>query len=200
METEILEKKRKKTVAPQRMSLAKFVHWKSLQEDQYKYEWNNGIVEKNEIRTKHSEWFIMKNINRAFAQTEAYQLGGGITTNPDVRINEEKLRIPDMAFLTKEQIQIGANQADEVAFDQALIPSFAIEIISPNDKVYHVKRKLLEYFNAGVLAVWYIYPPINEVDVYVSPKDITICTDQDTCTAAPALDDFAMTVQDIFAK
>ena len=200
METEILEKKRKKTVAPQRMSLAKFVHWKSLQEDQYKYEWNNGIVEKNEIRMKHSEWFIMDNINRAFAQTEAYQSGGGIITNPDVRINEEKLRIPDMAFLTKEQIQIGANQADEVAFDQALIPSFAIEIISPNDKVYHVKRKLLEYFNAGVLAVWYIYPPINEVDVYVSPKDITICTDQDTCTAAPALDDFAMTVQDIFAK
>ena len=206
MEMTVLEKKKRKrpirrVAGKQKLSLAEFIVWKDEQEDRYKYEWNNGVIEKNEDRMKRSEWFIMENVNRAFTHTEAYELRGSIITTPDIRVNEEQLRIPDMAFLTRQQIQVAANQVgNELEFDQALIPSFVIEIISPNDKVYHVKRKLLEYFNAGVLAVWYIYPPMNEVDVYVSPKDITICTDQDTCTATPALSDFSMTVQNIFAK
>ena len=60
--------------------------------------------------------------------------------------------------------------------------------------------KLHEYFDAGVQVVWWVYPLYKEVYVYTSPKTVTICTDDDTLSAAPALPELTMTVAELFRK
>ena len=184
---------RKKAPHPtkKRMSLPRFIEWVDQQEDGYKYEWKQGVVEKKETMIKKSEWPIVDNIYRVFVTTEAYRKGGNIITTPASQLDEQTLRYPDMAFLTKEQIRDSNPDANPIA-------SFMIELISPTDQVYSVKKKLQEYFGAGVQVVWYIYPAQQQVEVYHSSKEIAICTDDDRCSAAPAVADLSLTPRQIF--
>ena len=108
-------------------------------------------------------------------------------------MDEQTLRCPDLAFLTKEQIR-------ESDLDSNPIAAFVIELISPTDQVYAMKKKLQEYFTAGVQVVWYIYPSLRQVEVYHSPKQVAIGTDDDVCSAAPAVDDLSITPRQLFAQ
>lgn len=179
--------------APERMSLSRFIAWVDQQEDGYKYEWKQGVVEKYETMIKKSEWPIVDNIYRAFITTKAFHAGGNLITTPASQLDERTLRYPDLAFLTKAQIR-------DAQPDEHPIASFMIEIVSPSDQVGSVKTKLQEYFAAGVQVVWYVIPGLQQVEVYHSPKDIVICTHDDPCSAAPAVADLSLTPRQIFAQ
>ena len=174
------------------MSLSRFMEWVDQQEDGYKYEWKEGVVEKNETMIKKSEWPIVQNISRAFTKTSAYETEGELLTTPASWLDPQTLRYPDLAFLTKEQIRGSDPKISTIA-------SFVIELISPTDQVYAMKKKLQEYFEAGVQVVWYVYPSLRQVEVYHSPKEVTICTDDDACSAAPAVSDLSLTPRQMFA-
>lgn len=60
--------------------------------------------------------------------------------------------------------------------------------------------KLNEYFNAGVQVVWQVIPVTETVKVYTSPKNVTICSDSDICSAAPVLADFQIPAHQVFGK
>lgn len=194
METAILEKKkRRKSQAGRRMSLTRYQEWVKEQEDGYKYEWNNGVIEKSEYTMRNTERKIVKKLSRAFTKTKVYDHGGELMAETECLLPSNSIRIPDLAFFTESQI-------DASAVGEQPIPAWVIEIISKNDNANRVKNKLNEYFDAGVQVVWHIYPALEIIEVYTSLKDVTICTDRDTCTAAPALDDFSLTVQEVFNK
>ncbi|TAG58895.1 MAG: Uma2 family endonuclease, partial [Runella slithyformis] len=113
----------------------------------------------------------------------------------DVMISETppagiQLRRPDMAFFTDEQIN---SENDE------LIPEFYIKVISPNDQIKDVKKKIKEYFKNGVRVVWVVLPEEDMVEVYTSVRDIKVCMEQDICSAAPVLDDFQISVEELLA-
>lgn len=99
-----------------------------------------------------------------------------------------QLRRPDMAFFTDEQIN---SEGDEP------IPEFCIEIISSNDQINDVKKKIKEYFKHGVRVVWVVLPEEDIVEVYTSVKDVTICLEQDICSTEPVLNDFKISVDDL---
>jgi Uma2 family endonuclease len=93
---------------------------------------------------------------------------------------------PDMAYFTDAQIK---------ADDEESIPEFCIDVISSNDQINDVKAKLREYFKHGVRVVWLILPEQEMVEVYTSVKDVTICLDDDCCSARPVLADFEISVR-----
>jgi Uma2 family endonuclease len=173
-----------------KMSLRDFLDWER-EPDGWKYEWNNGIIEINEVSMRNTERGIVQHIIRAFTKTQAYQSQAELLPETDCLLPSGQVRRPDIAYFTYEQIQASARGEQPV-------PPFAIELISKNDRVGKVDEKLAEYFASGVLCVWHILPESSRVKVYTSLKDVQICSDEDVCSARPALD-FTIRAEEIFA-
>ncbi|MEZ4934228.1 MAG: Uma2 family endonuclease [Saprospiraceae bacterium] len=72
-----------------------------------------------------------------------------------------------------------------------------IEIISKNDVINKVNKKMIDYRNAGVPVVWHILPDYKEVHVYHGTK-MKIYKGKEVVSAAPVLPDFEMEVDAIF--
>ncbi len=196
----VLEKKavRKRTPRPARksrwegrtMTLEQFMAWEPRTVG-LKLEWNNGRIE-TEYRMKQSERIIIDNIVTRFNTTAAYKAGNRIMAEAEVRLSSvSTYRQPDACYLTREQIK-SPDTASEVV-------SFIVEVISPSNTSFQVNEKVGEYFQADTQVVWLIYPDSREVWVFTGPKNVTICTDTDVCSAQPAVPELQMTVNEIFA-
>ncbi|MFN3850505.1 MAG: Uma2 family endonuclease [Spirosomataceae bacterium] len=178
----------KKAVLP--TTLEEFENWEP--NDGFKYEWNDGELIKFEgMKRKHLK--LVKILNRLFSKTKAYEAGGELICEQDVMLTGIQLRRPDLAYFSGEQID-NSDEGDEP------IPAFAIEIISTHDQLNDVKRKLREYFKHGVKVVWLIYPEDKIVEVFTSFKNVKICTDDDVCSASPVMNDFEITVNQLFVQ
>ena len=74
-----------------RISLKTFLRDYSDKEDGYKYEWNDGIIEKtNSMNQEQTAIYLL--LSRLFCQTEAFQNGGGLTAETDMRTLKKQLR------------------------------------------------------------------------------------------------------------
>lgn len=173
------------------MTFDKFVQWEP-QLNGLKYEWNNGIIEVD-YAVKIEVRYILDNIIRKFVQTASFQDGNSLMAEADCTFTSlGTLRRPDACYLTKEQIR-NPQQAPEA-------PAFVIELVSPSNRGGSMEKKMTEYFKAGSQVVWHIFPEIEQVWVFTSPKTVKICTDQDSCSAAPAVPELELTVDEIFKK
>ena len=163
----------------------------SDREDGYKYEWNNGIVEKTARTMNRDQSKIQEEILAYFYSNPQFrQLGAFIVEFDMFMPTINRTRRADMAFLTRQQM-------NNVTKGDTSVASFAIEIISLHDKINEFETKLKEYFANGVQVVWQIIPLSETVKVYTSVKNVQICQGNDVCSAAPALPNFQMTVADI---
>jgi Uma2 family endonuclease len=80
------------------------------------------------------------------------------------------IRLPDAAFVSWDRIP--DRPYSEVA------PDLAVEVLSESNTAAEMRRKLGEYFGAGVRLVWYVEPDRKEVEVYTSPRrKATVGTD-----------------------
>lgn len=164
---------------------------KYLERKTYKYEWKQGWVEKRDYM-KPDERYIIDNIIRKYIQTKGFQQGNSIMAEADCYLSTlEAYRRPDAAYLTREQIK-HPDTAPEA-------PALVIEVSSPSNTDLTNKKKLLEYLEAGVQMVWYIYPQIKQVWIHTSPSSVTVCQEGDTCQADPAVPGLAISVEEIFA-
>lgn len=190
--TAIDQSKQKKTVAkPRRVSKARFLREYADREDGYKYEWNNGIIEKTEsMNQQQAEIYFV--LLACFQKTNAAKAGGGLITETDMYTSEIQLRRPDISFYSGEQRQLMKNGENQVS-------AWVVEVISTNDQANLINKKLDEYFLAGVQVVWHIYPESKQVHVFTSPEQVTICRGKKVCSAAPALWDMEISAEELFA-
>ena len=169
-----------------------FLQW-DQPEGNYKYEWVDGTLEKTEYMMKNTERLIVYKIKRALTQSNFYKNGGDLFCETAVPVSETRARIPDVSFFTKGQILDSAQGKQPV-------PAFAIEIISPNESGFKIEQKALDYFGAGVRVLWQIYPNVGLVRVLTSPRDVQVCLEQDVCTAAPAISDLQISVEELLSQ
>lgn len=162
----------------------------SDREDGYKYEYNEGEIEKTESKMKINQYYIVNNLTRRFTRTKAFSNGDALAIETEQITLPNRLRRPDLHYLSAQKIKTG----DESVSD------FLIEIISEHDNIKKVYKKLEEYFAAGVKVVWLVFPDLDQVHIYTSIFDVTICKDDKVCSAAPVLQDFEMTAGEIFAR
>jgi len=169
-------------------TLIEFIEWEQPN-DGFKYEWNDGEIIKF-AGMNRKQIFIFDVLNLLFIEKGLYKKGSFIAGS-DVQLTGIQMRRPDIAYFTREQVYQGREGVD-------IIPDFVIEVISSGDKLIDVENKLIAYFKAGVKVVWHIIPAQEVVYVYTSRSDVKICFDKDICSAKPVLEDFEISVEDIF--
>lgn len=79
------------------------------------------------------------------------------------------------------------------------VAPWVAEIISPTDRAGDINAKVIEYFKAGVKVVWHIFPQLKKVDVFTAPDKATICSGKTVCSGTPALPDFEVSAEELFA-
>lgn len=194
----ILEKAKPATPKPKGKKPA-HISWEEFQrkylsrEDKFKYEWVNGMVEKTERTMNQYQIFIATNLMRFFFELfNEKKVSGLLTKETDTLFLETIHRRPDMAWFSEKQLAF-------MAYGENQVPAFVIEIISSNDQINKVQKKMKNYRDAGVEVVWQIFPELLEVNVFHGSKMTTLSGDE-VCPAAPALPEFALKVSDIFKK
>ncbi len=178
------------TYAGQRMDKADFLRWES--DDNYVYEYNDGLLEPT-TSMRQDENRLLTHLENVFFKTEAFKEGDRLRPEMDCWLTEKQMRRPDVAYYSAAHLSL-------MDVGERVVPSFVIEFSSENDDTLKDLKKLHEYFNAGVQVVWWVYPVFDVVYAYTSPKAVTICTDNDILSAAPALPELQMTVAELFRR
>ena len=123
----------------------------------------------------------------------------GYVVGPDgmMRIAPHMVRIPDVSFISWERL--GSRFVPSTPIPD-LYPDLAVEIISAGNSKKEMRRKLREYFAAGVPLVWYIYPETRTALVYTSPKKVTEIQEDGTLDGGVVLPGFTLPLADLFRK
>jgi Uma2 family endonuclease len=127
----------------------------------------------------------------------AHRLGKVFGSDGMFRLEPEQIRIPDVAFISKERF--AGRDVPPTAFWE-LGCDLAIEVISPSNTRREMERKLSDYFAAGIAAVWLIYPKTREVAAYTSPHHSVILRSDDVLDGGAVLPGFSVAVSQLFAE
>ena len=161
-------------------------------EDNFKYEWLNGTIEKTRKLTADKQVHILNNLRLPFYKLLINnEIRGSFPAKLDTHI-ASTIRIPDLCYFTPQQDY-------DAAYDGHPVSEFMIEVVSPSDKINDYASKLRDYKAAGVKVIWLIFPHVEEVYVYEG-KTMTIQSGLDICSALPVLPNFEITAADIFKK
>lgn len=177
------------SIQRKKITIQSLLSWNSCHDT--KYEYNKGeIIKKDAI--KQTELHILRNLNKQFRLTDAYQNGGMLVAEVNCVLSAQIMRIPDIAFFTEQQI-------NDAAKGTQVIPTFVVEIISKTDNVVNTENKKNEYFAAGVLVVWHIFPDAKCVYCYTSPETVSIVSNEKICSAEAAIKGLSLSTQALFA-
>jgi Uma2 family endonuclease len=106
-------------------------------------------------------------------------------------------RRPDVSFIPAAQWPGNlTGESDPPALE--LIPSLAVEVISPSNTAAEIEEKRGEYFDAGVLAVWVVYPASKKIHVYNSANESRVISANDDLDGGAAIPGFQVKVAEIF--
>ena len=174
---------------PRKISWAEFQKKYLSREDNFKYEWVDGVVEKTPRTMDRKQFFIVLRL-----QTFLNSLNrDGIFIAEGDNFFAGNHRRPDIAYYTHEEIRLAQEDKNEA------IPQFVIEVISTNDQMNKVVKKMKNYREAAVPIIWHIFPNQNEIHVYKG-KHMTICVGDDICSAEPVIQGFKISVNDVLKK
>jgi Uma2 family endonuclease len=77
-------------------------------------------------------------------------------------------------------------------------PVLAIEVLSPNDRIGKVTRKITQMLRSGIRLVWLIDPAARDVTVYRPGKDPYVVEDGQELSGEDILPDLRVRVADFF--
>ena len=94
-------------------------------------------------------------ILRNYLDQHARKLGTVLAPDGTVRLLSGLVRIPDVAFVTWERV--GSKEWPDDPIPN-IVPELVVEVLSQGNTKEEIKRKLKEYFDAGVEEAWVINP------------------------------------------
>jgi Uma2 family endonuclease len=106
------------------------------------------------------------------------------------------VRIPDVSFVSWNRL--GGEMPRAPIPD--LVPDLAVEVISKSNTPEEMKRKLQEYFAAGVLLVWFIYPRTQTAEVFTSPVQSKKIGKNGTLDGGNVLPGFSLPLKKLFSR
>ena len=110
------------------------------------------------------------------------------------RRNPDTVRAPDVLFLSHER---DARRTSRQGFLD-VAPELTVEILSPTDRPDQMRRKLSEYFAAGVRLAWVIDPTARTVRIHRGVGEPQSLACGETLTGGDVLPGFEMAVDDVF--
>lgn len=130
-------------------------------------------------------WVGEYKVGKAYAAETGFIL----SRNPDT------VRAPDVAFVASTER--AAQQRRKQGFFEGA-PDLVVEVMSPGDTEEEVRRKILDFFNAGTRLIWIISPRTETVTVYQSLSEVRVLTSEETLDGGTVLPGFTLPVQEIF--
>lgn len=177
---------------PKRISWEAFKAEYLEREDDFKYEWVNGVVEKTPRSMDRTQFYIVQNLLDFFGILKySGKITGSLMPEGDTFFGTNHRR-PDVAYYTDDQIEAAAD-------DDTAEPQFVIEIISTSDQMNRVHKKMRDYRASKIPVVWHIFPELQEVHVFHGRKS-EIYIGEEICSAAPVLPEFQLSVNTIFKR
>jgi Uma2 family endonuclease len=79
-----------------------------------------------------------------------------------------------------------------------LCPDFAIELLSPSDKLAKTQQKMQEYLDNGMVLGWLINPLQQQVEIYRQRKQVEILNAPDSLSGENVLSGFVLNLQPIW--
>jgi len=122
----------------------------------------------------------------------------GLIAGPDgmFRLTKGLVRMPDVSFVSWDQFPGGKISKEPIA---NLAPKLAAEVISKSNTRAEIKRKLREYFKAGVLLAWIVDPRKRTVAVHTRPTKPTMLKETETLDGGDVLPGFQLPLRELFA-
>ncbi len=162
-------------------------------EDLFKYEWVNGLIEKTPRSMDQKQQYLYINLFKFLTELNlAGKASGHLLPEVDTFFLDKAHRRPDMAYFSDEQCKLMAEEVNQV-------PKFVVEVISTNDQINRVHKKMKNYRDAEVTVVWHIFPLLEEIHVY-NGLTMNVCSGEMLCSAEPVIPHFKLSVNQIFKK
>ena len=102
------------------------------------------------------------------------------------------IRRPDIAFVSADRLA-GVPPEGHVP----IVPDLAIEVVSPNDSVYELDRKLADYQAAGVKLVWVVNPEARMIRVHRPDHSVVELHESETISGESVLPGFSAMVTNL---
>lgn len=116
--------------------------------------------------------------------------GGGYRLKPDL------IRLPSCSFVSWVDLP-GDEVPDETFSD--ISPRLAVEFVRADNSLAETRRKIAEYFAAGVKLVWVIDPAKKAATVYTSPTKFKELDESGVLEGGRVLPGFRLPLTDVFA-
>ena len=114
-----------------------------------------------------------------------------------LKILSDQVRIPDVCFLSWDRFPGGKLPKTPIP---AVAPDLAVEVLFESNSEGEMRRKLQDYFTAGVRLVWYIDPRNRTAAVYTSPEQCTVLDENGVLTGGDVLPGFELPLGELFAE
>ena len=107
----------------------------------------DGVLEDRNVGKRDHSYFHTLLIVRLYSQCQ--RVGGLVFTEQRLQVSATRCRIPDICVV------LGAYPAEQIF---TAPPFLCIEILSPEDTMSRMEKKISDYFTFGVKYVWVIDP------------------------------------------
>jgi Uma2 family endonuclease len=105
----------------------------------------------------------------------------------------DRVRRPDVSFIHRMRMQ-----SDYLRGHIPVPPDLAVEVVSPNDLFFDVRRKAGEYVRAGVRLVWVVNPEEREVQVFRGNGTYQLVQNGDSLDGEDVVSGFRCSLTEIF--
>ena len=130
-----------------------------------------------------------------FGLTGFLKSKGGARVDTELRFKnpeEGRVFLPDISVTLASRFPRGNSGAIEV------MPDFAIEVLSPDDRASRVAERVDFYLRVGTSLIWVIDPELENVSVYRRGEQAEFRKGDGSLTAEPVLPGFALDLAELF--
>ncbi len=103
--------------------------------------------------------------------------------------------MPDVSFVRADRL---APAGERYGF-APYAPDFAVEVLSPSNRIAEMLEKIALYLRAGVPLVWLVEPRARTVTVYAAGQEPRTLREGETLDGGDVIPGFRLPVADIFA-
>jgi len=153
--------------------------------DGRKYELVDGQIRVSPAGGRHG-LIIVELTSRLSAFVKQARLGYVFESSTGFRLPKDNVRSPDISFVARGRFTNEVVPEGFIPFP----PDFAVEVLSPEDRLRFVLEKVGEYLDAGVRLVWVIDPRARKASVYRSLTNVQTLSENDELRAEDLLPGF----------
>ena len=162
--------------------------------DPHRYDLVNGMIEEKHMGSL-SSWVggelyaILRDYCRANNFGWVWHADAGFQC-----FRGDTVRYPDVAVLRFGRLH--NEELPDGHINNA--PDLVAEVVSPNDRIDDLERKLQDYRRAGVRLVWLVFPALRIARVHRPDRTITELAETEHLTGEGVLPGFSLLVADLF--